>query len=244
MNDAPGVMTRRRQSPEGELVRNNTTGPGLATQRASSIVREDIDWAFLPFVAFGRLARLDGRGGVLQSTVTADLAARLSLGVDLDDCDLPDGPRASIILTAEDMPSDVQRRLVAAGADLDQVHIISTGEVSLPKHTAAPLLSATCFSGVMTATRMGLSDSGASMPCSSRFMAHRRAVLFVAEMRRSTPEGVRDAMGVESEQKPTSSDDAQRPVESELSTPPQLTNAAVDETAQSDFDPRAPIKLN
>jgi hypothetical protein len=81
----------------------------------------------------GALTVLDGDPGLGKSTITLDLAARVSRGYAMPPDGGKDGtpPANVVILSAEDDPArTIRPRLEAAGADLDRVQIvegISTG---------------------------------------------------------------------------------------------------------------------
>jgi hypothetical protein len=73
----------------------------------------------------GKVAVLDGDPGLGKSTVTLDLAARISRGTGLPDDDRTARPAGAVLLTAEDGIADTIRpRLEAMGADLERVAVL------------------------------------------------------------------------------------------------------------------------
>ncbi len=92
---------------------------------ASEIEAEPIQWLWPGRIAARKLTIIDGDPGTGKSTLTIDLAARVSTGngfPDGESCDLG----KAILVTAEDGPADtIKPRLEAAGADLKRVVILS-----------------------------------------------------------------------------------------------------------------------
>jgi RecA-family ATPase len=85
---------------------------------------EVVRWLWPGRIPLGKLTMLDGDPGVLKSTMTLDLAARLSRGTTMPDGAASDleGPRGTVLLTAEDGLADTIRpRLDAARADVSRV---------------------------------------------------------------------------------------------------------------------------
>lgn len=90
----------------------------------SSVEPERISWLWPGYVPAGKLTLIDGDPGDGKSTMTLDLAARVSTG-----SPMPDGSAGTkgsvIVLSAEDGIADTIRpRLDAAGADVDQVFVV------------------------------------------------------------------------------------------------------------------------
>ena len=107
-----------------EVARASANGR-LALVPVDQVVPERVDWLWQGRLARGKVTVVDGDPGLGKSTITADLAARISTG-----SPMPDGSRLSgsadvIPLSAEDGVADTIRpRLEAAGADLTRVHAV------------------------------------------------------------------------------------------------------------------------
>lgn len=114
------------------------------TVRLVDVEPEEIRWLWPGRIPFGKLIIVEGDPGLGKSTVTLDLAARLSTGRSTPDGH-PTEQTTSIIMTAEDGLSDTIRpRLEAAGADCSRIVAITGVEsdghndlMMLPTHLAA-----------------------------------------------------------------------------------------------------------
>jgi putative DNA primase/helicase len=87
---------------------------------------EPLDWLWPGRLLFGKYNLIVGDGGIGKSTITIDIAARLSRGVPL-----PDGTRHPACGTLLVMPEDgagdtIRPRLENAGADLSRIGLIQT----------------------------------------------------------------------------------------------------------------------
>lgn len=91
------------------------------------VEEQQIDWVWPEKIARGELCIIAGEPGASKTMVAADLAARVSRG---DSVPLGDEPICKgnvVFLTSENDPAKVLRpRLVAAGADLTKVFLISS----------------------------------------------------------------------------------------------------------------------
>jgi hypothetical protein len=94
----------------------------------SSVSPEPVAWLWRHWLPLGMLAVLDGDPGLGKSTLTLDLAARITRGWLMP----PGGgepetdPRSVLLLSAEDNPANTIRpRLDAAGADVSRVHYLA-----------------------------------------------------------------------------------------------------------------------
>lgn len=87
----------------------------------------DVYWLWQKRVPLGKITMLDGDPGLGKSTLTADLAARVTTGAAMPDGTTGDidGPACVLLLSAEDGPEDTIRpRLDAAGADIKRVAML------------------------------------------------------------------------------------------------------------------------
>jgi hypothetical protein len=92
--------------------------------RLSDVAPERVSWLWPGRIPLGKLILLDGDPGLGKSTITMDLAARVSTGRAMPDGSIGDvkGPAGVLILSAEDGLADTIRpRLDLAGADCDRV---------------------------------------------------------------------------------------------------------------------------
>lgn len=115
--------------------RETHAGPGLEPEcvppepvlvRVSSVPRERVRWLWLDHLPLGKLAVLDGDPGLGKSSITLDLAARISVGRALPEDHRDREPAGVVLLSAEDGIGDTIRpRLEAAGADLDRVAVLT-----------------------------------------------------------------------------------------------------------------------
>lgn len=90
--------------------------------RLSDVRPEHVEWLWPSRIPLGKLTILDGDPGLGKSTVSLDLAARVSRGLPMPG--EPDGrpPAGVVLLSAEDGLADTIRpRLDAAGADVSRI---------------------------------------------------------------------------------------------------------------------------
>lgn len=109
-----------REEPEDD---DREGEKGLVT--LAEVAPQEVQWLWPGRIPLGRLTILDGDPGTGKSTLSLDLAARVSRGDSM-----PDGspglgaPAGVILLTCEDGLADTIRpRLDAAGADCARVHV-------------------------------------------------------------------------------------------------------------------------
>ena len=102
--------------------------PQLVTVVASQVMTVAVDWYWPGWLPAGKLATLDGDPSTGKSTMTLDLAARLTTGAVMPDGAGGGQPRNVILLSGEDdMDDTIVWRLLAAGADLARVtHVAAT----------------------------------------------------------------------------------------------------------------------
>lgn len=92
----------------------------------ADIQPERIQWRSRGRIARGKITIIDGDPGLGKSTVTMELAARISRGDPLPDGD-PQDEHGVILICAEDDPADTIRpRLDAMGADVSNIHLLHT----------------------------------------------------------------------------------------------------------------------
>jgi hypothetical protein len=99
---------------------------GPQTVRLSEVDPEHVSWLWPGYLPRGKLVILDGDPGVAKSTLTLDLAARVSTGAPMPDGSGGGPPADVLLLSAEDGLADTIRpRLDAAGADVRRVHALT-----------------------------------------------------------------------------------------------------------------------
>lgn len=103
--------------------------PGLV--RLSEVQPERVDWLWPGRIPMGRLTLLDGDPGLGKSTLTMDLAARVTTGAPMPyQGSASSPPMGVVLLTAEDGLADTIRpRLDAAGADPTRVTALRPSRV-------------------------------------------------------------------------------------------------------------------
>jgi hypothetical protein len=109
--------------------RRTNAGRKLRVRKASEIEPETVDWMWRDRISCGSLAIVTGRPSASKSTLTIDIAARITRGAKW-----PDGtgsaPKGGVLMFgSEDSPSMVViPRLIAAGADREMVRIVDGAE--------------------------------------------------------------------------------------------------------------------
>lgn len=94
------------------------------TTRVSSVAVERVSWLWPGRIPLGKLTVLDGDPGLGKSTVTLDLASRVTTGAPMPGEDEGRPPAAVVLLSAEDGIGDTIRpRLEEAGADVHRVFV-------------------------------------------------------------------------------------------------------------------------
>lgn len=94
--------------------------------RLADVQPERINWLWPGYLARGKLHVIDGDPGLGKSTLTTDLAARVTTGTHWPDGQPGCPPAGVVLLSAEDGLADTIRpRLDAAGADLDRANAVT-----------------------------------------------------------------------------------------------------------------------
>ncbi len=109
----------------------------MVTVSLAEVAPAAVDWFWPSRLAFGTLGLLEGDPELGKSTLTLDLAARLTTGRPMPGSDYRNAPAQVVLLSSEDdMAKTVRPRLEAAGADLTRVfaftEVVCGGETWLP----------------------------------------------------------------------------------------------------------------
>ena len=96
------------------------------TVRLSEVKATVPDWLWPGWLARGKMMLIDGDPNVGKSTLTMDLAARVSSGLPMPFSSRPTKPAPVLLLCGEDAPSDtLLPRIVAAGGNAKRVSVIT-----------------------------------------------------------------------------------------------------------------------
>lgn len=100
----------------------------VGSYRADRIRTRSVNWGWAGYVPLGKLSMVEGDPGDGKSLLTIDLASRWSTGTTMPDGSNGAGPWPVILVSAEDdMDDTIVPRLIASGARLDHVHLITHG---------------------------------------------------------------------------------------------------------------------
>jgi len=98
----------------------------INVKRASSISPEVLSWLWPNRIPFGKLTLFAGHPGVGKGMITMYIAACTTKGIGWHDCTNINAPAEVIVVSSEDAAGDtLVPRLMAAGADMDKVMIVS-----------------------------------------------------------------------------------------------------------------------
>lgn len=94
-------------------------------QYYSSVTSQEVEWLWYPYIPYGRITIIQGDPGEGKTTFVLQIAARLSTGQPLPECETAVPPHNVIYQSTEDGISDtVKPRLIAAGANCDRIAFI------------------------------------------------------------------------------------------------------------------------
>jgi hypothetical protein len=114
-----------RVGNQSDAATNDLMGETPALITVAGVKPERVRWLWPGRIPLGKVTVLDGDPGLGKSTLTLNLAARVSTGSPMPDGAELDGPGAVVILSAEDGIADTIRpRLASAIADLERVHVL------------------------------------------------------------------------------------------------------------------------
>lgn len=100
------------------------TDSGLTLRAISEFDVKPLDWLWEPFIVSGAVNLVYGDGGLGKTSICLDLAARLTTGKPMPNCEDGEAVKGSVIVMSkeEDIGMLLRPRLEAAGADLAKVH--------------------------------------------------------------------------------------------------------------------------
>lgn len=102
-----------------------TNGHRDGVVRLADVVAERVSWLWPQHIALGKLCVFDGDPNIGKSTMTTDIAARVTTGAAMPDGTGGGEPAGVLLLSAEDGLGDTVRpRAEAAGADLSRLHVL------------------------------------------------------------------------------------------------------------------------
>lgn len=100
--------------------------------KMSEIQSEEIEWLWYPFIPYGKLTIIQGDPGDGKTTLSLNIAAKLSKGESLDEEMKISEPINIIYQTAEDGLADtVKPRLELADADCERILVIDESSEAL-----------------------------------------------------------------------------------------------------------------
>lgn len=100
----------------------------LPALNSAHVMPGRVEWVWPGYIPRGKLTTVEGDPGDGKSTLTIDLVARWSTGMQMPDGAASGGPYTAMMISAEDDPEDtVVPRLIAAGADRHRVYLLSSG---------------------------------------------------------------------------------------------------------------------
>lgn len=91
----------------------------------------DDEWLWPGRIPAGAITGLEGMPGEGKSSITMDLAARVTSGEPMPFCDGRRSPAGVVVFNSEDAKQVIRRRAVAAGADLGRMAILGAESVGI-----------------------------------------------------------------------------------------------------------------
>jgi hypothetical protein len=91
----------------------------------NAVFLERIHWLLRHRLPFGEYTSIEGAGGIGKTTAAIDIIARFTTGRPMPDGSVHE-PGNVLLIAEEDRRSIIKARLLAAGADLSRVHLVSS----------------------------------------------------------------------------------------------------------------------
>jgi hypothetical protein len=118
----------------------------LGILAADQVEPERVEWLWENRIALGKISLLAGEGGDGKSQLAIALAAAITTGGPMPDGSAPVAPGFVFLLAAEDgMKDTIIPRLIAAGADLTRVKIITNNLVKIKGRDGKLMISPMSF---------------------------------------------------------------------------------------------------
>ncbi|WP_018990996.1 bifunctional DNA primase/polymerase [Aromatoleum toluclasticum] len=120
-----GKEQKMHHNPTGSRQSGNEQTQRLECVQASAVIPKPVDWLWHQYIPRGKTTLIAGMPGLGKSQLIIYLAAVVTTGGAWPDGTRPPAPANVLIFSAEDDADDtLVPRLLAAGADLDRVHIV------------------------------------------------------------------------------------------------------------------------
>lgn len=196
------------------LDETSTLPSSIRADRASDIEVQSVKWLWPSRIALGKLCVFAGDPGVGKSTLAADVAAAVTRGgtYAADGASLGQ-PGEVLIVSVEDDPKDtIAPRLIAAGADLERVHVFRAADFTgraldlsrdvpgidawLGEHPEVSLVVVDPYSAVLGTARMNDAGDVRGLLAPLGGVAEKRgiAVVIVAHLRKGRGGSALDAV--------------------------------------------------
>ena len=121
------IRFEQRYKANGGRTGSDSRSPALIATKASEVEIKPVEWLWPGRIPQGKLTLLAGEPGAGKSTLTYFLAAAVTVGADFprNEGHCPGGGSVIIFSAEDDMADTIAPRLMAAGADLECVEIIT-----------------------------------------------------------------------------------------------------------------------
>ena len=98
----------------------------LQFAKLSSFTPSELEWLWEKRIPCRSISIVEGNPGVCKSTLVLDVAARVTNGSPMPQCEHRAEPHDVLLLQSESRPEDIMRTLQAANADLNRVKVIDS----------------------------------------------------------------------------------------------------------------------
>ena len=125
-----GAITGRLGFPERAIAPDQIR-PEVVITHLSTVKPLPLEWLWQGYIPAGMITIIDGDPGLGKSMLTLDLVAKVTRGLPMpgQPAESAGRPRGAVLLSAEDdLAHTIVPRLIAAGADLDRVVVVSLRE--------------------------------------------------------------------------------------------------------------------